>query len=72
MKRAELEQVVANVLERCGSIAPALSFGMELDEKAIGAAAWAFARNLPEDDDTRKLRWQVGDLMCNDEFTLED
>jgi hypothetical protein len=68
MKRAELERVVLNVATRIGEGWNA----MELDEFAMAAAAGAFARNLPEDEDTRKLRWQVGDLMVNGEFTLED
>ena len=48
----------------------------ENDEKlmhwAEHAAAVAFARNLTEDDDTRRLRWQYGDLYWKGHFTLED
>jgi len=36
------------------------------------ASAMAFTCALTEDDDTRRLRWQYGDLIWKGHFTLED
>ena len=81
MKRAELKQVVQNVLDRCGvkdHNTPGslnvrnLLVDASLPEAAATAAGMAFIRCLTEDDDTRKLRWQYGDLVDKGTFTLED
>jgi hypothetical protein len=74
MKREELVQIVVNVLVRCGrreDSARAVAID-NLSGIAQVAAALAFTRNLTEDDDTRQLRWQYGDLMDKGTFTLEE
>jgi hypothetical protein len=74
MKRKDLEQVVVNVLERGGMHRDGAlnTVAQNLPEAAKLAAAIAFTRNLTEDDDTRQLRWQYGDLYDNGTFTLEE
>jgi hypothetical protein len=74
MKRADLFKTVVNVLMRCGvnEDAAVNRAGKDIGLAAKDAAAMAFTRNLTEDDDTRRLRWQHGDLVDNGKFTLED
>jgi len=73
MKRNELWRSVFNVMERCGQTEElVVDHSMPLEDAVRNAAAVAFARNLTEDDDTRRLRWQCGDLVFKGHLTLED
>lgn len=68
MKRRDLIRAVGHILERCGGVA----IQAELEDEVKFAAELAFARCLTEDDDTRAVRWQVGELIDNGDFNLED
>ena len=86
MKRAELQKSIMNVLDRCGAktmekddklfvkITGDQECWMQvnsLEGIAAPTAALAFARCLTEDDDTRRLRWQYGELNDRGNFNLE-
>lgn len=68
MKRRDLFRAVGHIFERCGGVA----IQGELEDEVKFAAELAFARCLTEDDDTRAVRWQVGELIDNGDFNLED
>lgn len=69
MKRRDLSKAAERIFERCGED---ITIQGELEDEVKYAAELAFARCLTEDDDTRAVRWQVGELIDNGDFNLED